>query len=359
MPREITIKVPASTSNLGPGFDVLGASLSLYLHLTATVLQSGEETVISYSGNNAHTVPLTVAQNLITQTASYIAAATRGVPLPPLKLHIENHIPLARGLGSSGSAVVAGVLLANEACELGMSRERVLDFCLMLEGHPDNVTASLLGGFCASYLAVGVEEEYKKVHALTPDDYCLSGETNGNTHHRLDLPLPPIEGLGRHVKLNVSPSIRVVVVIPHFELSTKLARKVLPTTYAREDVVFNLQRLSVLTTALCSPTPSPDLIWGAMHDRIHQHYRQHLVPGLPQILALTPSDCPGLLGVCVSGAGPTVLALATENFQQIGDKIKQIWKGSQGADGKSIESEVLVLDFVTEGAVWKAVTTSA
>ncbi|KAI8920866.1 ribosomal protein S5 domain 2-type protein [Powellomyces hirtus] len=350
--KTILIKVPASTANLGPGFDVLGAAFSLYLTLEARVLSGKQPTTITYSGNNPHTVPRTVRDNLITQTASYIAAA-HGTVLPPLDLRVENPIPLGRGLGSSGSAVVAGVILANEACGLGLSKERMLDYCLLIEGHPDNVTASLLGGFCSSYLAVNVTKECAMLHALDPSEYCSEGNNaDGVPKRASDLPLPPIENIGRHVKLPLSKSIRAVVIIPQFELSTKLARSVLPEAYSRSDVIFNLQRLSVLTLALCSEKPSSDLIYGAMQDRIHQHYRQHLVPGLPEILALTPAQCPGLLGICVSGAGPTVLALATDNFEAIGRAVQQIWTNSQGADGKAIQSEVLVLDVVDEGATW-------
>ncbi|KAJ3148686.1 hypothetical protein HDU89_004536 [Geranomyces variabilis] len=345
-PTHIKITVPASTSNIGPGFDVLGASLSLYLSVSATLLPAGSATAIVYTGNNAQTVPLTVPQNLITATACYFAAC-HGKVLPPLDLRIDNPIPLGRGLGSSGSAVVAGVILANEACALGLSKERMLDFCLLIEGHPDNVTASLLGGFCSSYLSASIHNEHVALHELDASVYC-SDIPPPNGH----LPYPPIENIGRHVRLPLSQAIHAVVIIPKFELSTKLARSVLPASYSRADVIYNLQRLSVLTLALSSPEPSSDLIYGAMQDRVHQHYRQHLVPGLPQILALTPEKCPGLLGICVSGAGPTVLALAVANFESIGREVQQIWASSMGSDHAPIESEVRVLDVVDDGATW-------
>lgn len=353
--KKVEIRVPASTSNIGPGFDVLGASLSLHLTLTAHVDPSLNKTEITYTGNNAHTVPLTVADNLITRTASYIAAVHH-VALPSMKLHIDNPIPLGRGLGSSGAAVVAGVILADQACGLSLSKERMLDFCLVIEGHPDNVTASIMGGFRASYLAASVEKEHAELHALEKSGGIpINGVTDVPSNGTLSLPVPPIENIGRHIKLELSPSIRAVVIIPKFELATKLARSVLPDAYPRADVIFNLQRLAVLTSALCAEKPSADFIYAAMQDRVHQHYRQHLVPGLPKILSLTPQSAPGLLGICVSGAGPTVLALATENFEQIGKMVRDIWANSQGADGKPIESEVVVLDVLKEGASWSSV----
>ncbi|KND04793.1 homoserine kinase [Spizellomyces punctatus DAOM BR117] len=353
MSRKITIRVPASTSNIGPGFDVLGATLSLHLTLTATLSPTLQSVSITYTGNNPHTVPLTVLDNLITRTASYIAAV-HNVSLPPMDLHIDNPIPLGRGLGSSGAAVVAGVILANQACQLGLSKDRMLDFCLVIEGHPDNITASLIGGFCASYLAASVEQEHRELHELEKSGKLIP-KLNGVANGSVGLPVPPIENIGRYVRLPLSKAIRAVVIIPKFELSTKLARSVLPDVYPRADVVFNLQRLAVLTSALCAEVPSPDIVYTAMQDKIHQHYRQHLVPGLPQILALTPQDLPGLLGICVSGAGPTVLALATGNFEEIGAKVQGIWTSSVGADGKPIESEVLILDVLKDGASWESV----
>ncbi|KAJ3020133.1 hypothetical protein HKX48_001239 [Thoreauomyces humboldtii] len=350
-PTTITIRVPASTSNIGPGFDVLGAALSMYLVVTAKFLPPSSQTtdtVITYTGNNPHTVPLVPKRNLITQTAIYIAKA-HDTALPLMHVHIDNPIPLGRGLGSSGSAVVAGVILANEACGLGMSRERIMDWCLVFEGHPDNVGASLFGGFSACYLSHSVAEAHSQCHSINLDDKVPLGQG-------ASLPHPPAESLGRHVRVPMAPSIRCVVVVPRFELSTKLARSVLPDAYPRADVVHNLQRLAVLVLALSADPPCPKTLRGAMQDRVHQHYRQHLVPGLPQILELTPEELPGLLGICVSGAGPTVLALAVGGFEEIGRKIQEVWNGSVAADGThGIESEVMVLDVVEEGATWNTV----
>ncbi|KAI8849238.1 GHMP kinase [Chytridium lagenaria] len=302
-PRKFKISVPASTSNIGPGLTFLGIALSKRMSVTATLPASTPGIHITYTGDSAHTVPLDPTFNLVTKTALQVSQCHH-VVFPSIHVHIDNPIP-------SGAAVVAGVALANEACGLGMSVQRILDFALTVEGHPDNITASVLGGFVASYVQV------------------------------MDC---PHYNLGHHVQLPISPLIRAVVIIPHFELSTKLARSVLPVSYPRPDVVFNLQRLAVLTASLSQSPPSPSIISEAMQDKLHQSYRQHLVPGLPEILGLTPDRLKGLLGVCVSGAGPTVLCLATEGFDGMG-------RSEVGADGKAILSSYEVLDVVQEGLV--------
>lgn len=162
-------------------------------------------------------------------------------------------------------------------------------------------------------------------------------------------PLPPTD-IGRHVKYQWNPAIKCIAIIPQFELSTADSRGVLPKAYPTQDLVFNLQRLAVLTTALTMDPPNADLIYPAMQDRVHQPYRKTLIPGLTEILScVTPSTYPGLLGICLSGAGPTILALATENFEEISQEIinrfakngtKCSWKLLEPAyDGASVEQQ--------------------
>ncbi|KAI9352134.1 ribosomal protein S5 domain 2-type protein [Obelidium mucronatum] len=320
--KQFTVSVPCSTANLGPGFDTLGCGLSLRMSVTCTFPDVGSGVTVSYSGDSPHTVPLDPARNLVSRTAIETAASF-GQLLPTMHIAIENPIPLGRGLGSSGTAVVAGVVLANEALGLGMDTQRILDYCLSIEGHPDNITASILGGFVASYkrehpdpAPARVESAaYKQSYAKLYPSLVPAFEA------------PPLN-LGRHLRLKVSPKIKFVVTIPEFELQTKLARSVLPQDYPKADVIYNLQRLAVLVATLTSADASlidPAVISEAMHDRVHQKYRQHLVPGLPEILSLSYKNLPGLLGVCVSGAGPTVLCLATDNFEQIGNAVVDIF----------------------------------
>lgn len=172
-------------------------------------------------------------------------------------------------------------------------------------------------------------------------------EPSGGEDTGLVPPLPPTD-IGRHVKYQWNPKIKCIAIIPQFELSTADSRGVLPKAYTTPDVVFNLQRLAVLTTALTMDPPNADLIYPAMQDRVHQPYRKTLIPGLTEILSsVTPSTYPGLLGICLSGAGPTILAVATENFEEIAQEIinrfakKNVqcsWKLLDPAyDGASIE----------------------
>ncbi|KAJ1724857.1 Trihydroxynaphthalene reductase [Coemansia erecta] len=338
-----TISVPATSANIGPGFDVMGLSLSLYLHVTAhtspTATPSPTNITLAYTGSNSSGLPLDPHANLITRTALYVLSCLGHARFPqPMSVHVDNRIPLGRGLGSSGAAVVAGVLLANAVGRLGLSQQRMLDYCLMIEHHPDNVAAALVGGFVASYL-VDVDREGAPESETTaaPDTIAEDGH-----------PGVPPENIGHFLRLGCSPKIRAVAIIPQFELATAKARAALPPSYKTSDVVFNLQRLAVLTTALGRETPDPWLIYRAMEDKVHQPYRMHLIPGLPEILAtFNPDNTPGLLGICLSGAGPTILALAIDNFDEIAAKIRAVF--DRQPDG-GVETVYKLLDIVSEGA---------
>ncbi|ORX94191.1 homoserine kinase [Basidiobolus meristosporus CBS 931.73] len=317
------ITVPATSANIGPGFDVLGLALSLYLTVEVTVYPPGldnEASVkLTYEGDGAETMCLIPEKNLITKTALYVLSCF-GLDLPkPIAIHINNPIPLGRGLGSSGSAVVAGVALANFVGNLNLSKERMLDYILQIESHPDNVVAALMGGFVAGYLR-------------NPP------QTNDTQ--------PPV-GVGSYARLGWAKEIKAIAIIPQFELATEKARKALPVNYQKEDVIFNLQRLTILANALSHSPPNVEKIYEAMQDKIHQPYRKHLIPGLPEIIeTMTPSSHPGLVGICLSGAGPTVLALATDNFEKIARDAQEIFARQSP---NSIRTVVKLLDVVEEG----------
>ncbi|KAJ7226015.1 GHMP kinase [Mycena pura] len=333
--RTFRIKIPATSANIGPGFDVVGLSLSL--HLTLTVLQPPPSDApynapqLRYTGEGAAEVPLDAYKNLTTRVALYLLRC-HGIRLFPsgLVIDVHNEIPFGRGLGSSGAAVIAGVLLGNELGALHLPRARLLDFALMVERHPDNVTAALVGGFVGSYLRelddAATQAASVPLSEVLPEYPPDAGEDWG-----LNPPVPPV-GIGHYVRFGWSDSIRAVAIIPRFELSTATAREVLPLQYSRKDLVFNLQRLAVLTTALGQSPPDPELIYEAMKDRIHQPYRKVLIPGLPEVTSLiTPMTHPGLLGICLSGAGPTILALATHGFEAIAEDARSIFK-EKGVD---------------------------
>ena len=395
----LTIKVPATSANIGPGFDVVGLSLSLHLTLTITFVPTdgphANPPTLEYTGEGSDEVPLDPYKNLTTRVALYVLrchgiqkfpttfpttpsssssdGTTRNVQV---KIAVNNEIPFGRGLGSSGAAVIAGVLLGNELGNLNLSTSRILDFALMVERHPDNVTAALVGGFVGSYLreldAAATEAASVPLSEVLPEYPPDAGEEWG-----LHPPKPPI-GIGHYVRFGWSESIKAVAIIPRFELSTASARQVLPQSYSRKDLVsrrptfdfdfeltwilfqvFNLQRLAVLTTALAATPPDPELIYEAMKDRVHQPYRKELVsssflqfsvrvlsthldvmqiPGLPEVTSkITPETHPGLLGICLSGAGPTILALATGGFEAIAEDARTIF----GTKGIEVDWKVL------------------
>lgn len=328
--ESFTILVPATSANIGPGFDVVGLSLSLQLKLFVKYPLSPPPQylapAITYSGEGADEVPLDAYKNLTTRVALYVLRC-HGIRMFPshLAIHVENEIPFGRGLGSSGAAVIAGVLLGSELGHLNLPKERLLDFALMVERHPDNVTAALIGGFVGSYLKE-LDEQASEAASVPLSEVLPEYPPDAGEDWGLNPPVPPL-GIGHYVRFGWSETIKAVAIIPRFELSTAKAREVLPTHYSRKDLVFNLQRLAVLTTALGQTPPDPDLIYEAMKDRVHQPFRRSLIPGLPEVTSsITPSTHPGLLGICLSGAGPTILALATHGFEAIAEDARSIFK---------------------------------
>ncbi|OCL09672.1 phosphoribosylformylglycinamidine cyclo-ligase-like protein [Glonium stellatum] len=335
------IRVPCSSANIGPGFDVIGLALNIFLEIQVTVTNkpSSDHSLhcrITYEGVNAESVPLNAEQNLITRTAIYVLRC-HGIRAFPVEthVHIVNPIPLGRGLGSSGAAIVAGVNIANEVGNLGLSKARMLDYCLMEERHPDNVAAALYGGFVGTYLNELAPEDLARLEIPLSE---VLPEPAGGVDTGLQPPEPPHD-IGHFKKFRWAPEIKCICIIPDFEVSTAKARDVLPAEYSRKDIVFNMQRLALLTTALGESPPDSDMIYRAMQDKLHQPYRKTLIPGLTEILqSVTPQSHPGLLGICLSGAGPTILALATHNFDTIANHlIKQFKKENITCDWRLLQ----------------------
>ncbi|CAG8469697.1 13004_t:CDS:2 [Ambispora leptoticha] len=364
--RKVKITVPCSSANIGPGFDVLGLTLSMFLTLDIEFLELPQtnantatdytnETTLDYTGEGSESISLKPTKNLITKTALYVLACHNifGFPVP-LHIHVNNSIPMGRGLGSSGAAVVAGVLLGNVVGNLSLSKDRLLDFTLMVERHPDNVTAALMGGFVASYLrelepkdteAKNVPHSEESISIVGGNVFTDNNDDDNKGDDNTKPRTVPL-GIGHYIRLGWAKEIKAITIMPKFEVATATARSVLPNTYQRKDVVFNLQRLAVLTTALAQSPPDPDLIFQAMQDKVHQPYRKTLIPGLSRILSsVTPKTHPGLVGICLSGAGPTILALATHNFDVISSAITLAFLE------EDIETEVNVLEITESGAV--------
>jgi homoserine kinase len=276
----IEVRVPASTANLGAGFDCFGLALQLYLTVRATVLSGAgnRSQVRSRGAKGSSLLARDPDENLIFRAMQH-AAQREGFALPPVRLAVQNAIPVAGGLGSSAAAIVAGVSLAFAVAGRSMPTASALRYATELEGHADNAAAALLGGLV--------------VTATHADGAVLAA--------RIVWP----------------KEIRIVAVTPDLSLATKKSRAVLPANVSREDAVHNLQRSALLIAAL--EEKRFDLLWDALRDRLHQSYREHLIPGLAGILQMPRA--PGLLGIALSGSGPSVIALATDHFDAIGKSV--------------------------------------
>ena len=289
------LRVPASSANLGPGFDALGLALGIFLDCR---FERSDRLSITASGRDAGCVS-TGEDNLIWQTALAVARDVGG-SLPPVQLDIVNDIPIGKGLGSSAAALTAGVVIADHLLGLHWKRLRILDEAAQIEGHPDNVAACVLGSIVATAMEPG--------------------------------------GTARAVRLELAARYGVAVVVPDFILPTSEARAVLPECYSREDTIFNVQRAALLIAALATGTTSA--FPAALEDRLHQPYRAALVPGLDEIVKLR---APGLLGCCLSGAGPSVLVFYEKGYEQVCELVRQIF----ASRGK--QSEVLWPEIARQG----------
>ncbi|HJU54761.1 MAG TPA: homoserine kinase [Pyrinomonadaceae bacterium] len=294
-----TVRVPASTSNLGAGFDCFGLALRLYLSVRATVVEGAAEPCRVRNGGEGVGLSRT-ADNLI-YVAMRFAASREGLELPPVRLAVHNELPLGRGLGSSAAAIVAGLSLCQLVCGHELSDETILRYALELEGHADNVAPALYGGFV--------------VNCVTQGGGVLA------------------------VKRRWPADLKTIVVSPDVSLKTAEARDALPRTIERAAAVHNIQRAALFVAAL--DAGRYDLLWEAMRDQLHQRHRESLVPGLSAALA-TPRE-PGLVGLALSGAGPSVVALATSRFAELGETIAESFRRN------GTGARVRVLDVDGEG----------
>ncbi|QCT01993.1 homoserine kinase [Paenibacillus algicola] len=256
----VRIRVPASTANLGPGFDTLGMALSLYAWIE---MRPHDRTVFELHGDEMKGLPQN-KDNLLYKVAQLVFQEA-GISIPELHIGMYSDIPLTRGLGSSASAIVGALAAANAVAGSPLPDHKLFDMATDLERHPDNVGASMFGGIIASAWD-GQHADYVRIE-------------------------PPEE-------------LETLVVIPDFQLATTKARDVLPQHVSLTDAVFNISRSSLLTAALSSG--QLDLISAAMQDRLHQPYRASLVPGMDRILKEATGR--GALGIALSGAGPTMIA---------------------------------------------------
>lgn len=269
--RSVTVQVPATTANLGPGFDTLGLALAHYDHLDVTVLDTPGVTV-EVHGVGEGEVP-TDETNLVVRAIAHTFAAF-GQEMPGLKLVAHNVIPHGRGMGSSGAAIVAGIVAAKGLLEgiVDVDATAALNLATELEGHPDNVAPALFGGLTIAW--------------MTPEG-------------------------PRHKKLIVHRGVRPLVFVPEQAMSTALARSLQPESVPHEDAVFNVSRSALLIAALIQ---SPELLLAATEDKLHQSYRAAAMPETNRLITLLREH--GFAAV-VSGAGPSVLVLASDPGQRL------------------------------------------
>ena len=295
---EFRIRLPGSTANLGPGYDALGMALSIYNYIGIRI-RSRPGVSFSIEGEGKDILPAN-EENLFYQSAQF-AAQRAGKTLPGIDIHMHNSVPLTRGLGSSSTAIVGGVVAANRLLCEPFSSEEMLDIATAIEGHPDNVSPCLLGGLTASTM------DGNRVA-------CVRA-------------LPPQE-------------LRAVVAIPEFELKTEDARNVLPDAISHRDAVFSTSRACIVTAALI--TGDFEHLAVGMQDRLHHPYRAKLIPGFDQILAEAIKA--GAWGAALSGAGPTLIALTTQNADAIGRAMIAIWAE------KNIQARYRILKVDPSGA---------
>jgi homoserine kinase len=296
-PSLLKIRVPASTSNLGSGFDVVGLALQMYLDVEVAL--EGSTLVIEPEGLNAAEIPAD-RTNLI-----YRLMAERAGPSMPagLRMRIRNGIPLTRGFGSSAAATVAGIALG-EWVKRGTPPERapVLDAATQVEGHPDNVSACVLGGLTVS--------------AVIGDEVTAVG-------------------------LRIPHGIQIVVIIPEREIPTRRAREVLPLTIPRAEAVFNLQRLGLLLAGFF--LNRKELLTHGVGDQIHQRRRYHLLPPMGEVVRVL-NDHRACLGAFVSGAGPAVAAFTSGDGD--GNRVGELGAAEFRKWGVPAEYRVVAPDYL-------------
>ncbi|BFT74919.1 homoserine kinase [Paenibacillus sp. P36] len=301
--QKVRVKVPASTANLGPGFDSLGMALNLYAWIDMAI---SEQTTIDLIGDQMHGIP-TDKTNLIYKVAQMVFQEA-GVSHPELSISMYSDIPLTRGLGSSASAIVGALAGANALIGNKLTEYELFQIASRLEKHPDNVGASLFGGIVVAF---------------------WDGEK------------------AESIRIEPDPNLEVLVAIPAFQLATEKARGVMPKQVAMKDAVFNLSHSSLLVAALI--TGNLGMIRHAMKDALHQPYRAPLIPGMKTLLEQAENH--GALGVALSGAGPTMLALVDQRSGRKAE-LEGFLKETLAKEG--IEAQTLWLKPSREGVITTA-----
>ena len=298
----IKVQVPATTANLGPGFDCLGLALKLYLNLEIEEIEEG--LVIEYQGEGAKKFSAKKKEDTLTWKSINLVLKKTGKDIHKkgLKVRVLNEIPITRGLGSSSSAIIGGIVGAARFYNIDLTNQEILELALALEGHMDNITPALIGGLTLAY-KTGREE---------------------------------IKWTG----IKIPPDLRIVVAIPEFTLNTREMRKVLPQKVALSKAIFNLSRSALLVNAL--QNSDWEVLPEAMEDRLHQPYRAPFIPGIEDMFSQIKKT--GLAGVALSGSGPSVVSFTKAGSEEV---ISKIMKNAFLKAG--ITCRILVLEADLEG----------
>lgn len=275
MGLSVKVRIPGTTANCGPGFDTIGVACSIYNELELT-LHDREEIRIEVSGEGSSAIPKD-DRNLVYKAVQLVLNRI-GVHYPGIFLRMNNSIPLASGLGSSAAAIVGGLVGANAITGEQLSQQDILDMATAMEGHPDNVAPAIFGGITIS-----------AIH----------------------------DKVARYLRFLPPRKLDMIVAIPQFSLSTKISRQVLPREVPFGDAVFNISRTALLVGALCQG--KFELLQCALDDRIHQPYRQPLIPGMQDVCQAAVKS--GAFGAVISGAGPCLMAFSDENSDEIGQSM--------------------------------------
>ena len=301
--NRVVVRVPGTSANCGPGFDCLGVATTIYNYIDLTLLRSSRLTVEA-SGEGADKIPLG-KKNLTWQAIRRLLQEVgRADDFKGAIIRTKNNVPLSRGLGSSSTAIVAGLTAANEILGAPLDKNGLLKLATEIEGHPDNVAPAIFGGFTVSVMSGGDVQTFSF--------------------------MPRIK-------------LKLIVTVPDFELSTRLARKVLPKNVALKDAIFNVSRASMLVAALVKGRE--DLLPFAFDDALHQPYRQKLVPGMTEVF--TAAREAGALGAAISGAGSCLIAF-TAAGGGLEQKISAAMTEAFTAHG--VKSRALILDVDKRGA---------
>ena len=294
------VKIPSSTSNIGPGFDTLGLALNRYLYISSTQSTTHVQSPqISVEGNGKEHIATDdtnlVYQGMMALVKRVGTAYTHS--LQGIHLQIKNEIPAYGGLGGSGAAIAGGVFLANALLQTKLSREEMLDIAVSIEGHPDNVSAALMGGLTVN---------------------CFD---NGKLHCR---------------SIKITTKLSVVACSPQFQVLTKEARKILPQEISLKDAVTNIENVASLVAAFIAG--DVEALRYATNDRLHEPYRAALIPGYNDVKKAAIEA--GALSFNISGAGPTVFSFATKDEKKIGEAMVKAFL----TNGKPSTYEIMTVE---------------